>query len=424
MFRPLPAKYFVVHLEVVTSAGLVVRISFSNLFKEFKSTSTWLQFPFKGLKVGSGEDEGRDEKHKLTRWTFLSLNMKEIVTKYLFSNFSYLKNIKLCANILVKNAFTSDIEYCPLVSGDKDHSQCLYPVPREMSLPLPKDMSFLDLHDYICFPCEEKKLVLLNQQKLKTPSEVVLVASPVGEGTRYASHVTRDGASKHLKQPTHGETQVRYHVVKDTGRRCCRVTQGNPDSSMLADHKIDTKKHRSPLPKIEIDEVKGDSERAQCDGGGADGVAGDLPSGRDESEHGGEPVHVYAEEGTELTIYRGDDQKLGKKITIKKTQPTVSSRCLNSPYPLLPPLPPQSLHPDPILRLHRVIGFGGATTHQVKGHCCPKPLCICHTSRLCSGKAGPRSFTHVTRWWFPWISIQASSGSSQATPRRCQHCTL
>ena len=46
LFKPVPGKYFVVHIDVATLDGLVVRISFSNLFKEFKSTSTWLQFPF------------------------------------------------------------------------------------------------------------------------------------------------------------------------------------------------------------------------------------------------------------------------------------------------------------------------------------------------------------------------------------------
>lgn len=34
------------HIDVATEDGLAIRISFSNLFKEFKSTSTWLQFPF------------------------------------------------------------------------------------------------------------------------------------------------------------------------------------------------------------------------------------------------------------------------------------------------------------------------------------------------------------------------------------------
>lgn len=46
LFRPIPTKYFVVHVDVATQDSLVVRLSFSNLFKEFKSTSTWLQFPY------------------------------------------------------------------------------------------------------------------------------------------------------------------------------------------------------------------------------------------------------------------------------------------------------------------------------------------------------------------------------------------
>ena len=46
LFKPIPSKYFVAHIDVATCDGLIVRISFSNLFKEFKSTSTWLQFPF------------------------------------------------------------------------------------------------------------------------------------------------------------------------------------------------------------------------------------------------------------------------------------------------------------------------------------------------------------------------------------------
>lgn len=46
LFKPIAGKYFVVHMDLATDEGLIIRISFSNLFKEFKSTSTWLQFPF------------------------------------------------------------------------------------------------------------------------------------------------------------------------------------------------------------------------------------------------------------------------------------------------------------------------------------------------------------------------------------------
>jgi hypothetical protein len=46
LFKPISGKYFVAHIDIATEDSLAVRISFSNLFKEFKSTSTWLQFPF------------------------------------------------------------------------------------------------------------------------------------------------------------------------------------------------------------------------------------------------------------------------------------------------------------------------------------------------------------------------------------------
>lgn len=78
LFRPLSTKHFIIHLDVSTEVlssgrggcalgsctpaatsylltailcpplqdGQVIRVSLSNLFKEFKSTATWLQFPF------------------------------------------------------------------------------------------------------------------------------------------------------------------------------------------------------------------------------------------------------------------------------------------------------------------------------------------------------------------------------------------
>ena len=61
LLKPIPGKYFVVHLDVATQDGLVVRISFSNLFREFKSTSTWLQFPFV-CQAGKGSVEGPGTK--------------------------------------------------------------------------------------------------------------------------------------------------------------------------------------------------------------------------------------------------------------------------------------------------------------------------------------------------------------------------
>ena len=170
LFRPQAAKYFVVHIEVVTNQGMVIRISFSNLFKEFKSTSTWLQFPYSSSLANkeyhyksSSKSAEKDDKPSLhVRWTLLTLDLKAILSHYLHSNYAYLKNVRLCSSLLVKNAFTSDIEYSPLVTADgaktpSGGSICQYvqPLPREMSFMVTRGHSFTDVYDYIRFPPEE-----------------------------------------------------------------------------------------------------------------------------------------------------------------------------------------------------------------------------------------------------------------------------
>lgn len=169
------------HIDVATQDNLVVRISFSNLFKEFKSTSTWLQFPFlcntpKGsvhslAAVGSKGNYyvtftlsisvelfcqdinckcffvfflqnievfvilfkrsfnslicplDKNCEHKTsdhggvaplaTRWTVLCMDFNHVLSLYLNRRFSYLKSVRLCANMMVKNIFTSDNLYEP-----------------------------------------------------------------------------------------------------------------------------------------------------------------------------------------------------------------------------------------------------------------------------------------------------------------------
>lgn len=122
LFRPLPRKYFVVHLDVATEENQVVRISFSNLFKEFKSTATWLQFPFIcGAAKGSLHDsKARASRRELvgaapadTRWTCLVLDLHYVLSLYLSRRYSHLKSIKLCSNLLVKNVCTSDLLFEP-----------------------------------------------------------------------------------------------------------------------------------------------------------------------------------------------------------------------------------------------------------------------------------------------------------------------
>uniref|UniRef100_A0A3B4ZIF7 WD repeat domain 90 n=1 Tax=Stegastes partitus TaxID=144197 RepID=A0A3B4ZIF7_9TELE len=134
LFRPTPGKYFVVHLDVAAEEGQVIRISFSNMFKEFKSTATWLQFPFLVCVL---------------RWTCLMLDLQHTLSVYLKRCYSHLKSVKLCANMAVKNMFTTDLLLDPAKLMGLASSLGTGPMPREMSFPVPKGGSWHDLYDYI-----------------------------------------------------------------------------------------------------------------------------------------------------------------------------------------------------------------------------------------------------------------------------------
>lgn len=140
---------------VNVKGGLTVRISFSNMLKEFKSTPTWLQFPFlcAAAKVSGAESTAKSKRHgkipahmqivihkqlwpadsrvhfcmegymitysilpglispapPSVRWTCLMLDLEYTLSVYLKHCYHSLKSVKLCANMVVKNMFTSDL---------------------------------------------------------------------------------------------------------------------------------------------------------------------------------------------------------------------------------------------------------------------------------------------------------------------------
>ncbi|NXL37215.1 WDR90 protein, partial [Glaucidium brasilianum] len=190
LFRPMPRKHFVVHLGGGTEENLVVRISFSNLFKEFKSTATWLQFPFVcGAAEGSVCDRAAGEEHLVgaapadVRWTCLVLDLPSILSLYLNRHYRHLKSVKLCSNLLVKNLCTSDLVFDPGVTFSEARLADLAcrgvaPMPREMAFPVPKGEKWHDLYDYIRFPSEGSKLPYDSIQK-SCASPAAVLEDPV-----------------------------------------------------------------------------------------------------------------------------------------------------------------------------------------------------------------------------------------------------
>ena len=89
------------------------------------------------------------------------LDMHYIISVYLNQKYAYVKNIRLCANMMVKGLFTSDTEYEPGMSPTEARKLGLMsdghlPAPREMAFHVPKGCCWDDLYDMIKFPARSK----------------------------------------------------------------------------------------------------------------------------------------------------------------------------------------------------------------------------------------------------------------------------
>ena len=161
-FKPVPNKCFSMHIDVNTAEKTTIRVSFSNLFKEFKATSTWLQFPYviqapKGTVYEKAEQNARDlsgAAPPITKWTILCVDLINLTQVYASRTFQCVRGYKLCANLLIKNVVTSDFLYEPGVSHVEARLRGGSAVPRELAYPCEKYDNWHQLYDYISFPSE------------------------------------------------------------------------------------------------------------------------------------------------------------------------------------------------------------------------------------------------------------------------------
>uniref|UniRef100_A0A3Q3FLA8 WD repeat domain 90 n=1 Tax=Labrus bergylta TaxID=56723 RepID=A0A3Q3FLA8_9LABR len=212
LFRPTPGKYFVVHLDVSAEEGQVVRISFSNMFKEFKSTATWLQFPFLcgAAKDSVYESSAKSARHLVgpapssVQWTCLMLDLQYTLSVYLDCRYSNLKSIKLCANMAVKNMFTSDLLLDPVSFSEAklmglSSSDGTGPIPREMSFPVPKGGSWHDVYEYIRKESCSVNLSKPVQDRVSLIQQITTPKSAGDEGVHVYVHA-EDVCSAHREE--------------------------------------------------------------------------------------------------------------------------------------------------------------------------------------------------------------------------------
>ncbi|XP_077482569.1 WD repeat-containing protein 90 [Stigmatopora argus] len=171
LFKPTPRKPFLIVLDVCSENGRVVRISISNMFKEFDFTPTSLLFP---IECKSEFEWKQDISAKTSNscsgplppgpkvhWTCLMMDLQLTLSTYLSQHFySHLKSIKLCSNMSVKNVFTTDLQLTPELS----YQQAKYlgltpkdgsvPMPRDMMFPVPMGHTWENIYNYIRFPLD------------------------------------------------------------------------------------------------------------------------------------------------------------------------------------------------------------------------------------------------------------------------------
>ncbi|XP_010019599.1 PREDICTED: WD repeat-containing protein 90, partial [Nestor notabilis] len=314
LFRPMPRKHFIVHLDVTTEEKQVVRISFSSLFKEFKSTATWLQFPF---VCGMAEGLARTPRHGLVgaaptdvRWTCLVLDLCSILSLYLNRHYSHLKSIKLCSNLLVKNLCTSDLVFDPGVTFSEarqaELSCCgVAPMPREMAFPVPKGEKWHDLYDYIRFPSKGSKLPNDSIQK-SCPSPVAGGQAP--------------------EEPVQQQAVVLTSAVRD---RLSLIQQITSPKAMP---------HRCPVIPKSIPEVHLTASRPLRA----------VPAGAQELEQN-QKSHSVGDTGQSPTVSDGGIHVYAYRRSKRATRAVHAGS-------------EQRLLPDPILKLRMIIGFGGCST--------------------------------------------------------------
>lgn len=145
LFRPIYDKYFCIHIDIQTHEQHLIRISLSNLYREFKVAQTSIQFPY----MTTGTD---------IHWSVLCLDLQTILLTYMTNeHYHMIKSFQLCGNMLVKNCFSSQFLYEPGIDIDTAKRTGLThagirSLPRELSYPIGKGESWHDKYDFIMFP--------------------------------------------------------------------------------------------------------------------------------------------------------------------------------------------------------------------------------------------------------------------------------
>jgi len=207
LFKPTPNKCFHLHIDLNTSEKTTIRVSFSNLFKEFKATTTWLQFPYviqapRGSVYERAEATARDlsgAAPPITRWTLFCVDLVDLVHTYANRNYQCVRGFKLCANMQIKNVVTSDFMYEPGLSHAESRLRGSSALPRELSFPCEKSTNWASVYDHVVFPVGQGSRPL-------GQSRVVMSVAELGGVRQQMQNSAASFVQPHLTQATGDES--------------------------------------------------------------------------------------------------------------------------------------------------------------------------------------------------------------------------
>lgn len=216
-FRPLPRKMVLFHLDFQTASGQPLRISCSSMF------SSPIKLVGRALRVPLRPDsEGR--------WTVVGLDVGALLEMFTHEGHGMLKGIKLCANMVVRDIFTSHGAFTPAS------------LPAEMQLPAGPD-AWHETYSWVWYPHTPSTHPTHSAVSGRSPPRVqVEVSATVSRALRPAA--TPSSRAQTPRRPTPQSTSLSRskgikfeleRVIGFRGERCGTMAwAGGPEQTVVA----------------------------------------------------------------------------------------------------------------------------------------------------------------------------------------------
>ena len=196
VFIPTNGGYWAIHSDCVTSSGLVVRMSVSNSFKQLHSDRAVLHLPYTFDCHGNGHvcgDVGvvtTTPTPNCSKWTILVFDLQSVFNEYftdhIDDHYGYLKAVQLTGDITVKGLYTSNVLLTPNT------------LPRPLTLPITKGMTFYDNYDYII-----------------VPTDTIPIATPIPKATPTSIRHQAVVQGHSIQSPSHTPVAKQQPMVSD-----------------------------------------------------------------------------------------------------------------------------------------------------------------------------------------------------------------